>query len=77
MKTLIAIWAAVVIVALGTGVYVNAAIDDMVNQPTELQGSSIELQPAATLQADTYNPQQTIEASQLQRTINGKDLQGN
>jgi len=73
MKTLVIIWAAVVVVALGTGAYVNAAINEMVQETapsSELQPAATaqEIQPAGRIIIDTYNPQQTI---------NGKELQGN
>ena len=72
MKTLAVIWAAVLITALGTGTYVNAAINERVaqSQAEKLQPAATvqELQPAGTIEIKTYNPQQTI---------NGKELQGN
>lgn len=72
MKTLIAIWVAVLITALGTGAYVNAAINERVaqSQAEQLQPAATieQIQPAGTIEIKTYNPQQTI---------NGKDLQGN
>ena len=72
MKTLVAIWVAVAITALGTGAYVNAAINENVarSQAEQLQPAATvqELQPAGSIKIDTYNPQQTI---------NGKELQGN
>ena len=72
MKTLAIIWAAVVVTALGTGTYVNAAINERVaqSQAERLQPAATaqELQPAGTIEIKTYNPQQTI---------NGKELQGN
>lgn len=72
MKTLAVIWAAVIITALGTGAYVNAAINESVaqSQAERLQPAATaqELQPAGTIEIKTYNPQQTI---------NGKELQGN
>ena len=72
MKTLVVIWAAVLITALGTGTYVNAAINERVaqSQAEKLQPAATvqELQPAGTIEIKTYNPQQTI---------NGKELQGN
>lgn len=45
MKTLVAIWVAVLIAALGTGTYVNAAINERV-----AQSQAEQLQPAATAQ---------------------------
>lgn len=72
MKTLVAIWVAVAITALGTGAYVNAAIDQRVaqSQAEQLQPAATaqQIQPAGSIVIDTYNPQQTI---------NGKELQGN
>lgn len=72
MKTLIAIWVAVLVTALGTGAYVNAAIDQRVaqSQAEQLQPAATaqQIQPAGSIVIDTYNPQQTI---------NGKELQGN
>lgn len=80
MKALVVIWVAVVAVALGTGTYVNAAINERVEQSRAEQ-----LQP-------TVNPQQTKRGTELQmtvsdaylqwgenpqKTINGKELQGN
>lgn len=71
MKTLVIIWAAVVVTA-STGAYVNAAIDQRAaqSQAEQLQPAATaqELQPAGSIIVDTYNPQQTI---------NGKELQGN
>lgn len=70
MKTLVAIWVAVLITALGTGAYVNAAINERVSQADQLQPAATieQIQPAGTIEIKTYNPQQTI---------NGKELQGN
>lgn len=72
MKALVIIWAAVVAVALGTGTYVNAAINERVaqSQAEQLQPAATaqQIQPAGTIEIKTYNPQQTI---------NGKELQGN
>ena len=72
MKALVIIWGAVLITALGTGTYVNAAINERVaqSQAERLQPAATaqELQPAGTIEIKTYNPQQTI---------NGKELQGN
>ncbi len=72
MKTLAIIWGAVLITALSTGVYVNAAINENVarTQAEQLQPAATvqQLQPAGTIEIKTYNPQQTI---------NGKELQGN
>ena len=72
MKTLAIIWGAVLITALSTGAYVNAAINENVarSQAEQLQPAATvqELQPAGSIIVDTYNPQQTI---------NGKELQGN
>ena len=72
MKTLVVIWVAVLIAALGTGTYVNAAINERVaqSQAEQLQPAATieQIQPAGTIEIKTYNPQQTI---------NGKDLQGN
>ncbi len=72
MKTLIAIWVAVLVTALGTGAYVNAAVDQRVaqSQAEQLQPAATaqQIQPAGTIEIKTYNPQQTI---------NGKELQGN
>jgi len=72
MKTLVAIWVAVLVTALGTGAYVNAAIDQRVaqSQAEQLQPAATaqQIQPAGTIEVKTYNPQQTI---------NGKELQGN
>lgn len=80
MKTLAVIWVAVLVTALGTGAYVNAAINERVEQSQ-----------AERLQ-QTVNPQQTMRGTQLQttvsdaymqwgdnpqKTINGKELQGN
>ena len=72
MKTLAIIWGAVLITALSTGVYVNAAINENVarTQAEQLQPAAPaqQIQPAGTIEIKTYNPQQTI---------NGKELQGN
>ena len=72
MKALVIIWAAVLITALGTGTYVNAAINERVaqSQAEQLQPAATaqQIQPAGSIVIDTYNPQQTI---------NGKELQGN
>lgn len=72
MKALVVIWVAVVAVALGTGAYVNAAINERVaqSQVEQLQPAATaqQIQPAGTIEIKTYNPQQTI---------NGKELQGN
>lgn len=72
MKALAIIWVAVLVTALGTGAYVNAAINDSVarSQAERLQPAATveQLQPAGTIEIKTYNPQQTI---------NGKELQGN
>lgn len=78
MKTLVIIWVAVVAVALGTGAYVNAAINERVaefhienvSDPVNPQHTiSVEkLQGSSPRLQDTYNPQQTV---------NGKVLQGN
>lgn len=73
MKSLLIIWGAVLITALGTGAYVNAAINERVQETapsSQLQPAATvqELQPAGSIIVDTYNPQQTI---------NGKELQGN
>ncbi len=72
MKALAIIWGAVLITALSTGAYVNAAINENVarSQAEQLQPAATvqELQPAGSIIVDTYNPQQTI---------NGKELQGN
>lgn len=72
MKTLVAIWVAVLVTALGTVTYVNAAINERVaqSQAEKLQPAATaeEIQPAGSIKINTYNPQQTI---------NGKDLQGN
>lgn len=68
MKTLVAIWVAVVLSGAGTVVYVDKSINDHIAQQVnpqqtinaeELQGSSPQLQV-------TYNPQQTINGNQLQ-----------
>ena len=71
MKTLVIIWAAVVVTALGTGAYVNAATDQRVaqSQAEQLQPAATaqELQPAGSIIVDTYNPQQTINGKELQR----------
>ena len=71
MKTLAIIWAAVVVTALGTGTYVNAAINERVaqSQAERLQPAATahELQPAGTIEIKTYNPQQTINGKELQR----------
>ena len=72
MKALVVIWVAVLAVALGTGAYVNAAINESVarSQAEKLQPAATaqQIQPAGTIEIKTYNPQQTI---------NGKELQGN
>lgn len=72
MKALAIIWGAVLITALSTGVYVNAAINENVarTQAEQLQPAATaqQIQPAGTIEIKTYNPQQTI---------NGKELQGN
>lgn len=72
MKALLIIWGAVLITALGTGTYVNAAINERVaqSQAEQLQPAATaqQIQPAGTIEIKTYNPQQTI---------NGKELQGN
>jgi len=71
MKTLVAIWVAVAITALGTGAYVNAAIDQRVaqSQAEQLQPAATieQIQPAGTIEIKTYNPQQTINGKELQR----------
>lgn len=70
MKTLIAIWATVVITAIGTFAYVNAEINKLVIEKSihslqeTMPGSK--LQPAAGLKVETYNPQQTINGNTLQ-----------
>lgn len=79
MKALVTIWVAVVAVALGTGAYVNAAINERVaefhiervSKPVNPQQtiSGELLQPAGKVKpnfTDTYNPQQTVNANQLQ-----------
>lgn len=70
MKTLAVIWVAVVAVALGTGAYVNAAINEDISRSDPLQPAATaqQLQPAGSIEVKTYNPQ---------LTINGKELQGN
>lgn len=71
MKTLVVIWAAVVVVALGTGAYVNAAINERVAQSQAEQllpaATAQQIQPAGTIEIKTYNPQQTINGKELQR----------
>lgn len=71
MKSLLIIWAAVVVVALGTGTYVNAAINERVaqSQAEQLQPAATaqQIQPAGTIEIKTYNPQQTINGKELQR----------
>ena len=73
MKSLLIIWATTTTAALGTGTYVNAAINERVaqSQVEQLQPAATaqQFQPAGTIiEIKTYNPQQTI---------NGKELQGN
>ena len=79
MKALVVIWVAVVAVALGTGAYVNAAINERVAEfhiervstpvnPQQTINGKL-LQPAGPVQGNftsTYNPQQTVNANQLQ-----------
>jgi hypothetical protein len=71
MKALAIIWAAVAITALGTGTYVNAAINERVaqSQAEQLQPAATaqQIQPAGTIEIKTYNPQQTINGKELQR----------
>lgn len=81
MKTLIAIWIAVVIAAVGTFTYVNAEINKLVvDEPFTVSDvktpynpqktiDSVKLQPAGTASGNftqTYNPQQTAPASVLE-----------
>ncbi len=71
MKALVVLWVAVVAVALGTGTYVNAAINERVaqSQAEQLQPAATaqQIQPAGTIEIKTYNPQQTINGKELQR----------
>jgi hypothetical protein len=71
-EALAIIWGAVLVTALSTGAYVNAAINERVaqSQAEQLQPAATaqQIQPAGTIEVKTYNPQQTI---------NGKELQGN
>lgn len=70
MKALAIIWAAVLLTVIGTGAYVNAAINERVaqSQAEKLQPAATaeEIQPAGSIKINTYNPQQTIDGKQLQ-----------
>ena len=71
MKSLLIIWGAVLITALGTGAYVNAAINERVQETapsSQLQPAAPaqQIQPAGTIEIKTYNPQQTINVNELQ-----------
>ncbi|CAB4182523.1 hypothetical protein UFOVP1439_27 [uncultured Caudovirales phage] len=87
MKTLIAIWIAVVIASVTTVGYINAEINKMVqagptqSSPSLQETASLQvtqsgtiLQPANVNLTATYNAQETIDGSQLQSTFTNTNL---
>lgn len=76
MKTLAIIWGAVLVTALGTGAYVNAAINERVAE-FHIEKVSTQVNPQQTINGEklqgsspqlqvTHNPQQTISGEVLQ-----------